>query len=102
WSRSPPVLHSFPTRRSSDLLLIMKDGIERHDLSQYLDHLGEGDNRVKLFANERRSGIAYSLNRLVERASGTYLARMDADDVSLRSEEHTSELQSQSNLVCRL
>src|SRR4029079_7860125 len=64
-------------------LLVMKDGIERHDLSEYLDNLGEGDKRVKLFAHDRRSGIAYSLNRLVERASGTYLARMDADDISL-------------------
>src|SRR2546430_6213934 len=33
-------------------------------------------------------------------ADGSYLA--GPDDIYVRSEEHTSELQSQSNLVCRL
>jgi glycosyltransferase involved in cell wall biosynthesis len=63
--------------------LIMKDGIVREDLLAYLDDLARRDSRVKLFANPQRSGIAYSLNRLVEQSAGKYLARMDADDVSL-------------------
>jgi glycosyltransferase involved in cell wall biosynthesis len=63
--------------------LIMKDGIERDDLLKYLEALAQRDTRVKLFANSKRSGIAYSLNRLVEQSSGRYLARMDADDISL-------------------
>src|SRR2546430_7565833 len=40
---------------------------------------------------------------LVERAGQVARARLTAEDaVARRSEEHTSELQSQSNLVCRL
>src|SRR2546430_4821676 len=41
-------------------------------------------------------------NMIIER-NGFYLFTVAADDGAvLRSEEHTSELQSQSNLVCRL
>src|SRR5205085_10668268 len=34
--------------------------------------------------------------------AGPYPDAVAADDTGIRSEEHTSELQSQSNLVCRL
>ena len=75
--------------------LIMKDGIERDDLLRYLNDLAQRDARVKLFANSKRSGIAYSLNRLVERSSGRFLARMDADDISLpeRLEKQVAHLE---------
>src|SRR5688572_32692194 len=36
------------------------------------------------------------------RADRAVLAHLDHERVEVRSEEHTSELQSQSNLVCRL
>src|SRR2546426_5655691 len=38
----------------------------------------------------------------VSRADAAILFRLDADERELRSEEHTSELQSPCNLVCRL
>jgi glycosyltransferase involved in cell wall biosynthesis len=63
--------------------LIMKDAVEREDLLKYLNQLAQRDSRVKLFGNSQRSGNAHSLNRLVEQASGEFLARMDADDISL-------------------
>src|SRR2546430_15845633 len=47
--------------------------------------------------NEAGSGSAAARSRAVPRARGVRPVRLD-----LRSEEHTSELQSQSNLVCRL
>src|SRR2546430_10812349 len=43
----------------------------------------------------------YSLNRVVNSGPLTSLIRTSVDS-GTRSEEHTSELQSQSNLVCRL
>src|SRR5688572_27064781 len=60
-------LHSFPTRRSSDL---------------------------------RASTAARP--RFARAASPRAASRAEASSSSTRSEEHTSELQSQSNLVCRL
>src|SRR5688572_19332937 len=59
-------LHSFPTRRSSDL-------------------------RLREFLSDQ-NGDAHSY----------YVYDYDLLEDAVRSEEHTSELQSQSNLVCRL
>src|SRR5436190_17859347 len=56
-------LHSFPTRRSSDLIRTAADFDRAH--------------------TEKKLGVIYSFE-------------------SPRSEEHTSELQSHSDLVCRL
>lgn len=41
------------------------------------------DSRIKIVSNEKNSGVAVSLNRGIELARGEYVARMDADDVSL-------------------
>src|SRR5438270_12006049 len=64
--RDHRALHSFPTRRSSDLRAARADGARP-------EHGG-----LRLSVARRRIALAR------------------------RSEEHTSELQSQSNLVCRL
>src|SRR5688572_33047450 len=73
-------LHSFPTRRSSDLLRAGALVVVLLRLAQLIDlrivHL---EDRVDV----RRGALA-------------------EHHVLGRSEEHTSELQSQSNLVCRL
>lgn len=43
----------------------------------------EKDKRIVYFKNEKNSGLAASLNRCLERATGEYIARMDSDDFSL-------------------
>src|SRR5207249_10838476 len=83
YSAHPPPLHSFPTRRSSDLAAFLWDkGVE------YTTLLGQ-----------------YFKTRFTE--LGGTIALEDsyedkATDFSARSEEHTSELQSRFDLVCRL
>src|SRR5438034_7285351 len=69
----PARVHSFPTRRSSDL----------NDHGGGSD--GDADERVEGHRGGQAQGLA---NHLVPLAA--------------RSEEHTSELQSHSDLVCRL
>src|SRR5205085_6298723 len=89
-----PPLHPFPTRRSSDLRII---------------------RTPRCPAPTGRIAIASSLNLSWFKQSGKPLAaRLHSPDMIRicakglpsghfeRSEEHTSELQSQSNLVCRL
>src|SRR5438034_9270451 len=87
-------LHSFPTRRSSDLILyesgVVPEPFDYHD-----------DRRVIEF------GIG--LTDLVKRPTKGVeeLKREDFAEGRIvlsqkRSEEHTSELQSHSDLVCRL
>lgn len=39
------------------------------------------DKRIKLIRNEQNLGVARTLNRAIEAASGEYLARMDSDDL---------------------
>lgn len=48
-----------------------------------LNEYKEKDSRIKVIVNERNIGLAMSLNKAIELAKGEYLARMDADDISL-------------------
>lgn len=41
------------------------------------------DSRIVYLKNETNCGLIYSLNRGIDQARGRYLARMDADDISL-------------------
>src|SRR5205085_9419495 len=86
--------HSFPTRRSSDLDSVRAwgDGSERNAYFRYI--------------NRNKKGITLDYKQPEGRA--LFLKLVESVDVLVelqkqrRSEEHTSELQSQSNLVCRL
>lgn len=41
------------------------------------------DRRIKAFRNKKRLGLVKSLNFLIPKTRGQYIARMDADDISL-------------------
>src|SRR5206468_5103681 len=82
-SRHLPALHSFPTRRSSDL---------SHGLPDFPDPTISGGG-IQL---SMRKGSGLNPHSPVFQARA--LAHRELD----RSEEHTSELQSRSDLVCRL
>src|SRR5206468_10360336 len=85
---APRHLHSFPTRRSSDLAI--RDGREHppHDLPGA--RLGHVRHDVHVLGS---CDLADHLFVRLDHA---------VDHVLARSEEHTSELQSRSDLVCRL
>src|SRR5205085_8049760 len=95
-----PPLHSFPTRRSSDLNrhLVPDDGRRRKQLpsgfAAQLRHVFLP--RGVVLTTRERDGAALWLGPGGQTLSFGEQLRL------LRSEEHTSELQSQSNLVCRL
>ena len=40
------------------------------------------DNRIKLIVNDSNLGLSQSLNKALKYATGEYIARMDADDIS--------------------
>src|SRR5690606_41302642 len=97
FSVAPPPLHSFPTRRSSDL----------HALA-----IGEPTLAIEVTRLLARAAHAREARR-VDRGVALEVAgvlrveplrdhRAHVGVEVLRSEEHTSELQSRENLVCRL
>src|SRR5206468_10593051 len=90
-------LPSFPTRRSSDL---SKDAYEcrgrRHVVLVRIQRIGNGSlRRLQYF-------VAVDGRDLGGRQRGTLATGRVYRARRRRSEEHTSELQSRSDLVCRL
>lgn len=59
--------------------------------------LSYSDPRIKLIRNDRNLGLVASLNKGISAAAGTYIARMDADDMSLplRFERQIEEISKQ-------
>src|SRR5690606_41393183 len=86
------VLHSFPTRRSSDLRSI---SWSRGDHGQLSAVQGIIVSTVLIFF------FNFPTNLDVQLRSDRDIAKVE-QLVKIRSEEHTSELQSRENLVCRL
>src|SRR5699024_12029109 len=78
-------LHSFPTRRSSDLHMAF-DGIVIANLVRDFKESLEG-GRVTKIAQPEKDELLFTI-----KSSSSFS----------RSEEHTSELQSRFDLVCRL
>src|SRR2546427_7648102 len=82
--RRPPRSTLFPTRRSSDLL---------------------NTKNLAGYGSERSTALVIQVDHQ-ERMVGVVHTHLIGDKKKpvdrIRSEEHTSELQSQSNLVCRL
>ncbi|TMK71184.1 MAG: glycosyltransferase [Actinobacteria bacterium] len=64
-----------------DLELVVIDDASTDDTPDALAAVR--DSRVHVERNDRQLGLAASLNRGLDRASGRYLARLDADDVAM-------------------
>lgn len=48
-----------------------------------IEKYSKRDNRIKIFQNSKNLGLTKNLNKLIYHARGNYIARMDADDISL-------------------
>src|SRR5258706_4063539 len=91
--RRPPRSTLFPTRRSSDLLSLADIGAEDPAVTRerYKERFPRGATRRMT-----------QLGLLVGAVLDELVPRPDDALVYARSEEHTSELQSLTNIVCRL
>src|SRR5437016_9647355 len=72
---------------------------------QRLASIGVDVSRVQRVSGDTKTGITVVLQRENWRNMVSYLGticELTFEDLDLRSEEHTSELQSLTNLVCRL
>lgn len=79
-------------------LLIIDDGST--DNSEQIIK-GFHDNRIVYLKNETNKGLIYTLNKGISLSKGLYIARMDADDVSVaeRFEKQIAEFKKDSQLV---
>ncbi|MCM1135492.1 MAG: glycosyltransferase [Clostridium sp.] len=63
--------------------IIVLDNPQNQELKAILEEYKKRDNRIKILVNQNNIGLAMSLNRAAAITGGEYLARMDADDISL-------------------
>src|SRR5690606_41017715 len=84
-------LHSFPTRRSSDLIWLKSS----HQRRLRDTHFQPGQTQTTPLSSYRTTAPQKAHNQTLSPA-GIFPYQQT------RSEEHTSELQSRENLVCRL
>src|SRR5690606_41693317 len=101
-SGAPRDLHSFPTRRSSDLWRSLLGAAIRSATASS----GAGDDYTYRRPARRSAAVPGavlpSLRRTPPRVGVIVDTSGSVSDADLgRSEEHTSELQSRENLVCR-
>lgn len=77
-------IESILNQKYSDFeFLIINDGST--DNSQDILNKYYSNKKIKLFKNKTNIGLTKSLNILIEKAQGDYIARQDADDKSLES-----------------
>ncbi|MCZ2766775.1 glycosyltransferase [Lactobacillus paracasei] len=69
--------------KSNYELIIIDDNPQRTDLKAFLQDFQSKTKSVFLVFNSVNKGLVYSLNKGLQQAKGKYIARMDADDISL-------------------
>ncbi len=67
----------------NDFEFIIIDDYSKDDTWKILTKYAEQDKRIKLVKNEHNLGLTKSLNKGIKLAQGEYIARQDADDISL-------------------
>lgn len=67
----------------SDLELIIVDDASTDSTLQICEKLSQGDGRIRIHQRTSNGGIAAALNDALQMCRGRFIARMDADDISL-------------------
>ncbi len=76
-------VNSILVQSFTDFEFIIYDDGSDGEPAEYIRKLTALDSRICVIRNEENHGLAFSLNRCIGEAKGKYLARMDADDISL-------------------
>ncbi|MBD3107632.1 glycosyltransferase [Bacillus sp. AGMB 02131] len=65
--------------------IIVLDNPDNYQLKELLQKYEREDKRIKLVLNKKNMGLVSSLNIALQHCTGRYIARMDADDISIQS-----------------
>lgn len=84
-----------------DFEFVIINDASRDSSREILNKYAAEDPRIKIIDNERNIGLTKSLNKGIAVAKGEYIARMDADDISLptRLEEEVDFLDKNQNFA---
>jgi glycosyltransferase involved in cell wall biosynthesis len=70
------------TYKNIEFVVIIDDPTN-YEVIAFIESVCQKDNRVKLIKNEKNIGLVASLNKGLKFCDGKYIARMDADDISM-------------------
>lgn len=85
WNRQilKEAVNSILTQSLKDLEFIIYDDGSDSAVAEYIQEFAKLDERIVIIGAQENHGLAFSLNACIDRAKGEYIARMDADDISL-------------------
>ncbi len=63
-------------------IILINDNPYNRELDETLQRYRDSDTRIQYRKHDENKGLVYSLNEGIKIASGEYVARMDADDIS--------------------
>lgn len=66
-------------------ILVTVDNPKNYKVIEYLTAQSLNDQRIIILENEKNLGLPKSLNKALKVATGSYVARMDADDISKKN-----------------
>lgn len=83
-------------------LIITLDNPKNIELKQLIEEYSKKDNRIIFIYNKENIGLTNCLNNMLKIVKGDYIARMDADDISLstRFEEQLKYMQNNNLDIC--
>lgn len=86
------------TYKNIEVILII-DNPNNHEIINLAKKIN--DNRLKLVINKENRGLVYCLNKGLEISKGSFIARMDSDDISmpLRLEKQINYMKKNSDVV---
>lgn len=64
---------------------LIVDDNSNEETKKILKKYEELDNRIRIYNNVENKGLTKNLNFLINNANGKYLARMDSDDISIKT-----------------
>ncbi|WP_277949256.1 glycosyltransferase [Apilactobacillus bombintestini] len=62
--------------------IIIDDNPENNQIKEFLNKKAKEDNRIRIIFNDKNLKLSKTENKAIELAKGSFIARMDADDIA--------------------
>tara|TARA_B100000925_G_C21921405_1_gene436039 strand:+ start:81 stop:764 length:684 start_codon:yes stop_codon:yes gene_type:complete len=76
-------IESILSQSYEDIELLICDDGSIDDTYKTIEEYSKADKRISIFKNEKNIGLTKSLNFLINKSDGEFIARQDDDDISL-------------------